>query len=152
MCSSDLGVNIDETPQWVHGISGEVLEATELVFNYSIMENFTASSRFVVSEAFKDWTITEEERENVINASSWAGISQSEKLVDVMSDGYLSELELAEIDTAKLFSEGVDFDQRRSWHVKIWLPQLPSGRILLTYDLTVNEDIPTFDKIGRAHV
>ena len=141
----EKGVNIDETPQWVHGISGEVLEATELVFNYSIMENFTASSRFVVSEAFKDWTITEEERENVINALSWAGISQSEKLVDVMSDGYLSELELAEIDTAKLFSEGVDFDQRRSWHVKIWLPQLPSGRILLTYDLTVNEDIPTFD-------
>jgi len=139
------GVNVESEPQWVHGISGEVLEATQLVFNYSIMENFTSSSRNIVNQAFADWEINETERMNVINSLSWAGISQSEILVDVMSDGYLSELEINELNLDELSEQGIEFDQRRSWHVKIWMPDLPAGRILLTYDLVVENDIPTFE-------
>ena len=32
-----------------------------------------------------------------------------------------------------------------SWHVKIWMPQLPAGKIKLSYDLVVEDDIPTFE-------
>ena len=141
------GVNIDTEPDWVHGISGEVLEATELLFNYSIMMNFTASSRFIVSEALKDWEIDESERTDVIKAFSRADITQSELLVDAIADGYISELEFAEIDIDLFEEEGIQFDQRRSWHVKIWMPQLPAGKIKLSYDLVVEDDIPTFEVI-----
>ena len=101
------GVNLDSEPDWVHGVSGEVLEATELLFNYSIMMNFTASSRFIVSEALKDWEIDESERTDVIKAFSRADITQSELLVDAIADGYISELEFAEIDIDLFEEEGI---------------------------------------------
>ena len=139
------GTNILEEPKWVHGISGEVLEATEMVFNNSIMVNFTSSSRDIVASALADWEISESEKENVTNVLTWAGISQSEALVTALEDGYVSEVELSTLNLEQLSLEGIELDQRRSWHMKVWMPQLPPGRILLSYDLTVENDVPTFD-------
>ena len=42
-------------------------------------------------------------------------------------------------------SEGLELEQRRSWHSKIWMPQLPGGRIQLSYEVTIDDDIPTFE-------
>ena len=142
------GVNIPDEPRWVHGISGEVLEATELAFNYSRMPEFTESSRLVVSSALDDFTITAEEMPQVIQALDWAGLSDSTSLVDAMLDGYISPRELTLLDTETLEEEGVTFEQRRSWHSKIWVPQLPAGRIQLSYQVTITDDIPTFDIIA----
>ena len=127
------GVNVPNEPRWVHGISGEVLEATQLVFNYSLMPEFTESSRTVVSDALEDFRITKQERDDVIQALTWGGLSDAESLVDAMEDGYISARELKLLDNATLEEEGVTFEQRRSWHSKIWMPQLPAGLIKLTY-------------------
>ena len=139
------GVNVAEEPRWVHGISGEVLEATELVFNYSKMPDFTESSRNVVSNAFKDFKLNQTEKVEVAQRLSWAGLSDAESLVDAMEDGYISEREQALLDTETLEDEGVTFDQRRSWHSKIWMPQLPAGQIKLLYDVEINDNVPTFE-------
>ena len=139
------GVNVPEEPRWVHGISGEVLEATELVFNYSRMPDFTESSRNVVSDAFKDFQLNQTEKVEVAQRLSWAGLSDAESLVDAMEDGYISEREQALLDTKTLEDEGVIFDQRRSWHSKIWMPQLPAGQIKLLYDVEINDNVPTFE-------
>ena len=139
------GVNIPDEPRWVHGLSGEVLEATQLVFNYSMMPEFTESSREVVSDALQDFTITELERTDVIQALGWAGLTDAESLVDAMEDGFISPRELKLLDNATLEEEGVTFEQRRSWHSKIWMPQLPAGKIQLTYEVTITDEVPTFE-------
>ena len=139
------GVNVPEEPRWVHGISGEVLEATELVFNYSRMPDFTESSRNFVSDAFKDFQLNQTEKVEVAQRLSWAGLSDAESLVEAMEDGYISEREQALLDTKTLEDEGIIFDQRRSWHSKIWMPQLPAGQIKLLYDVEINDDVPTFE-------
>ncbi len=138
------GVNVPNEPRWVHGISGEVLEATQLVFNYSLMPEFTESSRTVVSDALEDFRITKQERDDVIQALTWGGLSDAESLVDAMEDGYISARELKLLDNATLEEEGVTFEQRRSWHSKIWMPQLPAGLIKLTYMVEINDEVPQF--------
>lgn len=143
------GVNVPNEPRWVHGISGEVLEATQLIFNYSLMPEFTESSRLVVSDALEDFRITELERPEVIQALTWGGLSDAESLVDAMEDGYISARELKLLDNATLEEEGVTFEQRRSWHSKIWMPQLPAGKIELTYQVIIKDEVPEFN-IGAS--
>ena len=40
---------------------------------------------------------------------------------------------------------GVTFEKRRSWHLRTWLPQLPSGKIEISYIFTIADNIPTYD-------
>ena len=139
------GKNVPQEPRWVHGLSGEVLEATELIFNYTKMPEFTTSSRQIVFDALDDFEISEIEEPDVIQALEWAGLSDSKSLVEAMRDGFISPRELALLDTDTLEDEGVTFDQRRSWHSKIWMPQLPAGDIKLRYDVKIIDEIPEFE-------
>jgi len=140
------GVNIPNEPRWVHGLTGEVLEGTELKFNYSRMSSFTESSRLVVSKALEDLEVNETERAGVIEALEWGGLNNSAAIVDAMEDGYVSAREMSLLDLDTMASEGLELEQRRSWHSKIWMPQLPGGRIELKYAVTIgDDDIPTFD-------
>ena len=142
------GTNVPVEPKWVHGISGEVLEVTELVFNYSRMPEFTESSRLVVSNALEDFEISEIEKEDMIRELGWAGITDAEPLVEAMSDGFISPRELSLLDKVTYEEEGITFDQRRSWHSRIWMPQLPAGEIELSYEVTIEDEIPTFEIIA----
>ena len=139
------GVNIADEPEWVHGLSGEVLEATELVFNFSRMPDFTQSSREIVKEALADLKITEEESIQVMQALEWGGLSNVSKLLEVLEDGFISPREMTMLDEETLSEEGIEFEQRRSWHSRIWMPQLPAGRIQLSYSVTITDEIPTFE-------
>ena len=141
------GKNLQKEPKWVHGISGEVFEATQLTYNYSRMPLFTESSRLIVNEAFEDWEINSSERESVINAFQWAGINESEILVDLLADGYISSREKLSIDSDKLEEEGIELSPRRSWQTRMWMPNLPAGRIQLTYDVVYENETPTFQLI-----
>ena len=138
------GKNIPTEPRWVHGISGEVLEITELIYNYSRMPEFTESSRLVVSEALSDFEISETEKAEVIQVAEWAGISDAADLVEALADGYISPREMSLLDEETLEAEGITFDQRRSWHSRIWMPQLPAGEIKLGYKVEIENEIPTF--------
>ena len=142
------GTNVPVEPRWVHGISGEVLEVTELEFNYSRMPEFTESSRLIVSEALGDFEISETEKEELIRELGWAGISEPEPLVEAMLDGFISPRELSLLDTDNYEEEGITFDQRRSWHSRIWMPQLPAGDIELSYQVIIEDEIPTFEIIA----
>ncbi len=138
------GNNIPTEPRWVHGISGEVLEVTEMIFNYSRMPEFTESSRLIVSQALADFEISEEEKAEVIQVAEWAGITDASDLIEALADGYISPRELSLLDTDNLEDEGITFDQRRSWHSRIWMPQLPAGEIKLGYKVEIENEIPTF--------
>lgn len=139
------GKNVPTEPRWVHGISGEVLEVTEMIFNYSRMPEFTESSRLIVSEALADFEISGAEKAEVIQVAEWAGITDAEALIEALADGYISPREMSLLDTEILEEEGITFDQRRSWHSRIWMPQLPAGEIQLNYKVEIENDIPTFE-------
>ncbi len=144
------GVNIIDEPRWAHGLTGEVLEATEMRFNYSRMPLFTESSRLIVSNALADMEINKSERQDVIQALEWGGLNNSEGIVNSLEDGYVSAREMLLLNTEEMAEEGLELEQRRSWHSKIWMPQLPGGEIDLSYSVTIDEnDIPTF-AIGIA--
>ncbi len=140
------GVNLPDEPRWAHGLTGEVLEATEMRFNYSRMPSFTESSRLIVSNALADLEINNSERQEVIQALEWSGLNNSEGIVEAMTDGYVSAREMLLLNTEEMAEEGLELEQRRSWHSKMWMPQLPGGEIKLGYSVTIDEnDIPTFE-------
>ena len=143
------GVNVQNQPEWVHGISGEVLEATELVFNYTRLPDFVDSSRKEVSEAFDDYALDANEIKNISSILNQVGFNNSYDIVKALEDGYISPREMTLLDVNKIASEGLEFEQRRSWHSRIWMPQLPAGKIKLGYDVTIIDDIPTFDVVAE---
>jgi hypothetical protein len=142
------GVNTQEQPKWVHGISGEVFDATQMVFNYSRLPNFPESSRVIIAQIMEDWKINGTEREEFIKNLEWGGLSNTEAMTDAMSDGYLSVRERSQLDLEDLAQQGLEMNQRRSWHLKMWMPNLPAGQIKLNYELVVNDAIPTFQITG----
>ncbi len=142
------GVNIPTEPRWAHGLTGEVLEGTQLEFNYSLMTTFTESSRLVVSDALEDLEISEDERQGVIEALEWGGLTNATAIVDAMEDGYVSAREMSLLDVDTMAAEGLELEQRRSWHSKIWMPQLPAGRIQMSYSVTINDEVPTFEVLA----
>ena len=82
--------------------SGEVLEVTELIFNYSRMLSLHRL-RLTVSEALADFEISEEEMPEVIQVAEWAGVTD-EALFEV-ADGYISPREMSLLDEETLEDE-----------------------------------------------
>ena len=62
-----------------------------------------------------------------------------------LSDGIITDRELVGTDVEMLDEFGLSFENRRSWHLRTWLPQLPSGRIEISYIFTLENEIPTYN-------
>ena len=140
------GVNLDRQPRWVHGLSGEILDATELNFNYTKLQLFTQSEREKVDDAFSDLSLSDSEVEDMERIfGDVLMLSDAESLVEALRDGYISQGEMTVIDRDKLSQEGLDLEQRRTWHTRIWMPQLPSGEIKLNYNIDLIEDVLRFN-------
>ena len=147
------GANVLHPPKWVHGLSGEFYEATELQFNLSRMPTFTGTLRTDWAEIISDGVISGDETDNdpgsefndAVNTLTWAGINQSKRLVILMSDGYISDSEMMTLDLDLLLTNGVNLTNRRAWWGRIWMPNLPAGNITLGYELNFVDDIPTFE-------
>ena len=65
-----------------------------------------------------------------------------------MEDGYVSAREMSLLDVDTMAAEGLELEQRRSWHSKIWMPQLPAGRIQMSYSVTINAEVPPFEVLA----
>jgi len=139
------GHNVQTAPKWVHGLSGEFYEATQLQFNLSRMPAFTETSRTVWAEAIVDGIIDDSEYDDAVNALTWGGLNQSKRLVNLMRDGYISDSEAMTLDLDLLLTNGVNISDRRAWWVRVWMPNLPAGNIVLGYELTFDEEVPTFE-------
>lgn len=139
------GNNIQNEPRWVHGLSGEFFEATQLSFNFSRMPTFTGSARANWDNIIADALISDAELDGALAAMKLAGLNQSEILVEYLRDGFITESEKVGIDLGLLEENGVTFNDRRSWWGKIWLPNLPAGQIQLDYDFRITDEVPEFE-------
>ena len=140
------GLKDMKQPRWVHGLTGEILEATELKFNYTKLQNFTQSSREKVDNYLEDLHLNDSEADELVFIfGSLLGLDNPEMLVEVLRDGYISLGEMTIIDAETLSDEGLELVQRRAWHTRIWMPQLPSGEIKLKYNVELINDVPRFN-------
>jgi hypothetical protein len=139
------GTNIENTPNWEHGLSMEVAEQTRLIFNLSRMPTFTLSSRQVVFSALEDGMISSSEVDAVVSALEAANITDSRILANSLFDSVITAEEIAHFNITKWELEGITIEDRRSWHLRSWLPNLPPGAILLEYDFRTLDGIPTYE-------
>jgi len=133
------------TPEWQHGLDIQATERTVLDFNLSRLPEFTQSSRAIVSDILADYTIDESEAEVIRQEFTQTNLSFANVLIESLDDGIITEKDLKGIDVNLLEELGVTFETRRSWHVRTWLPQLPSGSIEIDYIFTFVDEVPTYD-------
>lgn len=141
----EKGSNVLEQPEWSHGLGMEVFEATVVSFNLSRMPTYTLSSREVVNEALRDYKITPSEYELVLEVFENTNITGFIPLLLALEDGIVLESELEGVNLSMWEEQGITFELRRSWHMRSWLPSLPTGRILLEYDFRMVGDLPVYE-------
>ena len=141
----EKGSNINVQPEWSHGIGMEVFEASVVSFNLSRMPTFTLSSREVVQNVLADYKITESEYNSVLEATESLNISNIEILLLALEDGIVLDNEIEGVNLSIWEEHGITFELRRSWHMRSWLPSLPSGQILLEYDFRMIGELPVYE-------
>jgi hypothetical protein len=139
------GSNLNTEPSWAHGLSAEFNEATAVTFNYSRMPTFTLSGRAVVDEILADYKVTALEAPAFIEALENANVSYAELAANILEDGVVLDSELVGINTSAWAEQGITSELRRSWHLKSWMPSLPSGRIFIEYDFRMVNEIPVYE-------
>ena len=139
------GSNVNEEPDWVHGLHANFNEATLVSFNYSRMPTFTLTSRSVVDEILEDYKVTPSEAPAFIEALKLANVSYAEIAANILEDGVVLDSELEGVDTSAWVDQGISIELRRAWHLKSWMPSLPSGRIFLEYDFRMIGDVPVYE-------
>ena len=141
----EKGSNVNVQPEWSHGIGMEVFEASVVSFNLSRMPTFTLSSRDVVQNALADYKITKSEYSSVLEAAEPLNISNIEILLLALEDGIVLDNEIEGVNLSVWEENGITFELRRSWHMRSWLPSLPSGQILLEYDFRMIGELPVYE-------
>ena len=137
-------IAIDE-PQWAHGVAMNVKEATKLTYNLSRLPLLTQSDITNSNEILADYKIDKTERALAIDILTRSNITEAIKLVDALEDGVIFDAELDTLNETLLEEEGITLNFRRSWHNRLWLPQLPAGQISLEYDFRMVGDIPYYE-------
>ena len=139
------GSNVINEPQWAHGIAMNVKEATRLSYNLSRLPLLTQSDIITSNEILADYKIDKTETATAIDILTRSNITEAIKLVDALEDGVILDVELDGLNETLLAEEGITLDFRRSWHNRLWLPQLPAGQISLEYDFRIIDDIPHYE-------
>ncbi len=139
------GSNVAEEPDWMHGIGMEALEQTRFETNLSRMPTFTLSSRDIMASLLDDGRIDESERPQALSVLNAINVTAAETLVVAMEDGRIYEEELVGVNLTLLAEQGLTLHDRRSWHLRAWLPSLPAGTIEVVYDFRMLDGIPTYE-------
>ncbi len=139
------GSNVNEEPDWAHGLSANFNEATLVSFNYSRMPTFTLTGRSTVNQILEDYKVTPSEAPAFIEALKLANVSYPELAARLLEDGVVLDSELVGVNTSAWVDQGISIELRRAWHMKSWMPSLPSGRIFIEYDFRMIGGIPVYE-------
>jgi len=114
-------------------------------FNYSRMPTFTLTSRSVVDAILADYQVSPDEVDDFIEALEQGNVSYPALAAEILADGIVLDSELETINTTAWANQGITIESRRSWHLKSWMPSLPSGRIFIEYDFRMINEIPVYE-------
>ena len=139
------GATVIDEPEWAHGVAMNVNEATKLEFNLSRLPLLTQSDILQSNEILADYKIDRTEKDLAIDILVRSNITEAIILVNALEDGVIFEGELDLLNETLLEEEGITLNFRRSWHNRLWLPQLPAGEISLEYDFRMIGEIPQYE-------
>ncbi|MEK9651006.1 MAG: hypothetical protein VW102_02285 [Poseidonia sp.] len=139
------GSNLETQPAWMHGLGMEALEQTLVQANLSRMPTFTLSSREIMATLLEDGRIAPGERDQALSVLNAINITAAETLVMALEDGRVYSEELVGVNMTLLEEQGITLEDRRSWHLRSWLPSLPAGTIELVYDFRMLGGVPTYE-------
>ncbi len=139
------GSNPLDEPNWAHGIGMNAKEASVLSFNLSRLPSFTQSDLQSANDILVDYKIDKAEEESALDILTRSNITQAEILIEVLEDGTIYDFERNLLNETQLEEQGITFEFRRTWHNRLWLPQLPAGEISLEYDYRMIGDIPQYE-------
>ena len=139
------GATVVNEPEWAHGVAMNVDEATKLEFNLSRLPLLTQSDIQQSNEILADYKIDRTEKDLAIDILVRSNITEAIILVNALEDGVIFDGELDLLNETLLEEEGITLNFRRSWHNRLWLPQLPAGEISLEYDFRMIGDIPQYE-------
>lgn len=138
------GSNVDTIPDWQHGIGVEAFENTHLEFNLSRMPTFTLSNRQIMENILEDGMISIDERAQAATIVEFLNITGGLDLIFALEDGKIFDTEIRNLNLTLLDEQGVSVVQRRSWHMRAWLPSLPSGAIDIAYEYIFEDGVPIY--------
>ena len=139
------GSNAFDEPIWSHGIGMNAKEASVLNFNLSRLPSLTQSDLQSANDILDDYKIDKTEEGLVLDILTRSEIAQADVLISVLEDGTIYDFERNLLNETLLEEQGITFEFRRSWHNRLWLPQLPAGEISLEYDFRMIGDIPQYE-------
>ena len=139
------GSNVASQPEWAHGVAMNVYEATRLEYNLSRLPVLTQSELQQWEQMLADYKIDRAEKAMALDILTRSNITQAVRLIDSLEDGVIYDIELDLLNQTLLEEEGITLEFRRSWHNRLWLPQLPAGQISLEYDFRMIGDIPQYE-------
>lgn len=139
------GSNSLDEPNWAHGIGMNAKEASVLSFNLSRLPSLTQSDLQSANDILEDYKIDKTEEETALDILTRSNITQADMLISVLEDGTIYDFERNSLNETLLEEQGITFEFRRSWHNRLWLPQLPAGEISLEYDFRMIGDIPQYE-------
>ncbi len=139
------GSNLLEEPDWVHGIGLEALERSDPTFNRSRIPKLTDTSLEKLEEILEDGIVDSDESPEFISSLNAAEIGQASTLSDVLADGIITDDEVNKLNLTLLEVEGVNISDKRAYHLKAWLPQLPSEQILIEFMYTHSASEPEYE-------
>lgn len=139
------GSNALDEPIWSHGIGMNAKEASVLSFNLSRLPSLTQSDLQSANDILEDYKIDKTEEETALDILTRSNITQAEMLIAVLEDGTIYDFERNSLNETLLEEQGITFEFRRTWHNRLWLPQLPAGEISLEYDFRMIGDIPQYE-------
>lgn len=145
----EKGDMVPEQPDWLHGISLGIAKHSRLSYNFSNLPlEFVSSQREAVSQYLEDGIISLGERQGFIDRFAIImGTANATRFADSLADGDIIDDEWERMDREYLISLGLEFEERRSWHTRLWIPSLPHKINELRFNYSRQAEIPTWEML-----
>ena len=136
-------------PDWVHGISLGIAKHSRLQYNFSNLPvTFVGSQRDAISNYLADGIISKGEKQGFIDRmSTIMGKDNATRLANSLEDGEIIEDEWLRMDREAMEKIGLLFEERRSWHTRLWIPSLPHKINELRFNYSRQAEIPTWEML-----
>ncbi len=140
----EKGDVVDNPPNWMYGAAVNIEERSLVKLNLSAMPWLSTTQQESIEDILADGIISEEERDIFISITS-TNVLQAQEFAEAMEDGFVDESDWEVIDQTRLNQDGIIAEDRRSWHMRAWMPDLPPTIKNLGYQYSEPEGVPTWE-------
>ena len=145
----EKGDMVHGEPEWVHGISLGIAKHSRLQYNFSnLPTSFVGSQRDAIAGYLADGILSKGEIQGFVDRMSLImGVENATRLANALEDGEIIEDEWLRMDREALEDIGLEFEERRSWHTRMWIPSLPHKINELRFNYSRQAEIPTWEML-----